>query len=158
MCLKSPQEFFKFTEGTEITIAFCNITLQLAEGVAFETMHEYLRNSPWFMERGIVTGKKKLRYNPPNHITLSFGSTAGHFLGKQIYAAIMDECDFKKAGLKGVDVLSVQNGIMDTYTQIKERINSRFIIDGKQYGRLFLVSSITSIFLACSGSDNIFLI
>ena len=141
MCLKNPQEFFKFNEGTEITIAFCNITLDLAEGVAFETMHEYLRASPWFMERGFVTGKKKLRYNPPHNITLSFGSNAGHFLGKQIYAALLDEVDFTRSALKGVDVLTAQNGIMNTYTAIKERINSRFIIDGKQYGRMFLVSS-----------------
>lgn len=141
MCLKNPHEFFKFNEGDEITIAFCNITLDLAEGVAFETMHNYLINSPWFMERGIVTGKKKLRYNPPNHITLSFGSNAGHFLGKQIYAALMDEVDFTRSAIKGVDVLNAQKGIMNTYTQIKERINSRFIVDGKQYGRMFLVSS-----------------
>lgn len=141
MCLKNPQEFFKFNEGDEITIAFCNITVELAEGVAYKTMHEYLLNSPWFMERGVVTGKKELRYNPPKHITLSFGSKAGHFLGKQIYAALMDECDFTRASLKGADVLTAQNGVMDTYTQIKERINSRFIVGGKQYGRMFLVSS-----------------
>ena len=141
MCLKNPQEFFKFVEGTEITIAFCNITLDLAEGVAYDTMHQYLMASPWFMERGVVTGRKKLRYNPPNNISISFGSKAGHFLGKQIYAALMDEVDFKNAALKGVDALSMQNSVMDTYTQIKERINSRFIVDEKHYGRLFLVSS-----------------
>ena len=141
MCLKNPHEFFHFNEGDEITIAFCNITIELAEGVAFNTMHEYLLNSPWFLERGTVTGKKVLRYNPPKHITMSFGSKAGHFLGKQIYAALMDEVDFKSSPLKGVDILSAQSGILETYTQIKERINSRFIVNGKQYGRMFLVSS-----------------
>ena len=141
MCLKNPHEFFHFNEGDEITIAFCNITIELAEGVAYNTMHEYLLNSPWFLERGTITGKKVLRYNPPKHITMSYGSKAGHFLGKQIYAALMDECDFTRAALKGVDVLTAQNGVMDTYTQIKERINSRFIVNGKQYGRMFLVSS-----------------
>ena len=141
MCIKNPHEFFHFNEGDEITIAFCNITIELAEGVAYNTMHEYLLNSPWFLERGTVTGKKVLRYNPPKHITMSYGSKAGHFLGKQIYAALMDECDFTRAALKGTDVLTAQNGVMDTYTQIKERINSRFIVNGKQYGRMFLVSS-----------------
>ena len=141
MCLRNPHEFFHFNEGDEITIAFCNITIELAEGVAYNTMHEYLLNSPWFLERGTITGKKVLRYNPPKHITMSYGSKAGHFLGKQIYAALMDECDFTRAALKGVDVLTAQNGVMDTYTQIKERINSRFIVNGKQYGRMFLVSS-----------------
>jgi hypothetical protein len=141
MCLRNPHEFFHFNEGDEITIAFCNITIELAEGVAYNTMHEYLLNSPWFLERGTITGKKVLRYNPPKHITMSYGSKAGHFLGKQIYASLMDECDFTRAALKGVDVLTAQNGVMDTYTQIKERINSRFIVNGKQYGRMFLVSS-----------------
>lgn len=55
--------------------------------------------------------------------------------------AFMDEVDFTKGGIKGGDVLSAQNGIMQAYTTIKERINSRFIKNGVQYGRLFLVSS-----------------
>lgn len=55
--------------------------------------------------------------------------------------AFMDEIDFTKGGIKGGDVLNSQNGIMQAYTTIKERINSRFIKNGVQYGRLFLVSS-----------------
>ena len=55
--------------------------------------------------------------------------------------AFMDEVDFTKGGIKGGDVLNAQNGIMQAYTTIKERINSRFIKNGVQYGRLFLVSS-----------------
>jgi hypothetical protein len=53
----------------------------------------------------------------------------------------MDEVDFTKGGIKGGDVMNAQNGIMQAYTTIKERINSRFIKNGVQYGRLFLVSS-----------------
>ena len=55
--------------------------------------------------------------------------------------AFMDEVDFTKGGIKGGDVMNAQNGIMQAYTTIKERINSRFIKNGVQYGRLFLVSS-----------------
>ena len=141
MCLKNPQEYFKFNEGDKITIFFLNITLTLAEGVGFTTMHEYLINSPWFMERGTVTGVKNLRYNPPHHIQLTFGSKGEHALGQQVYCAFMDEIDFKQGGIKGGNVLDIQNGIMSAYTTIKERINSRFIKQGVQYGRLFLVSS-----------------
>jgi len=141
MCLKNPQEYFKFNEGDKITIFFLNITLALAEGVGFTTMHEYLINSPWFMERGTVTGVKNLRYNPPHHIQLTFGSKGEHALGQQVYCAFMDEIDFKQGGIKGGNVLDIQNGIMSAYTTIKERINSRFIKQGVQYGRLFLVSS-----------------
>lgn len=282
MCLKNPQEYFKFNEGDKITIFFLNINLKLAEGVGFKTLHQYLLNSPWFMERGTQTGRTNLIYNPPHNIGITFGSKSDHALGQQVFClsgdteiytdtgiyklqelegqqvrvftynsethrtelsppvyikqtktsyiykrikfsngveirctenhkwllttgwyeetrrldvkdklqyvgsvpveidsiyevynptpikfydvinvkpyhnfivkcgntsivshncAFMDEVDFTKGGIKGGDVLSAQNGIMQAYTTIKERINSRFIKNGVQYGRLFLVSS-----------------
>ena len=76
MCLKNPQEYFRFNEGDEITIFFLNITLKLAEGVGFKTLHEFLLNSPWFMARGTVSGRTELRYVPPKHISIDFGSKA----------------------------------------------------------------------------------
>lgn len=85
MCLKNPQEYFRFNEGDKITIFFLNITLTLAEGVGYETMHDYLIHSPWFVERGTITGRKNLRYNPPHNIAITFGSKGEHALGQQIF-------------------------------------------------------------------------
>lgn len=141
MCLRNPQEYFKLNEGERISIFFLNITLKLAEGVGYGTMHEYLLNSPWFMERGTVSGKKVLRYVPPKHIEISFGSTGSHALGQSVFAAMMDEVDFKKGGIKGRTALDASNAIMDAYKIIKNRIVSRFTKNNVLYGRLFLVSS-----------------
>lgn len=141
MCLKNPQKYFKMNEGEEISIFFLNINLALAEGVGFNTLHKMLIDSPWFMERGTVTGRIKERYNPPNNITIKFGSKSDHALGQQCYCALMDEADFTRGGIKGSSALDIKNGIMQTYNAIKERMNSRFIKNGVQYGRLFLVSS-----------------
>lgn len=55
--------------------------------------------------------------------------------------ALLDEADFSRGGIKGASALDIKNGIMQTYTAIKERMNSRFIKNGRQYARLFLVSS-----------------
>ena len=55
--------------------------------------------------------------------------------------ALMDEADFTRGSIKGSSALDVKNEIMKTYNAIKERMNSRFIKNGKQYARLFLVSS-----------------
>lgn len=85
MCLKNPQRYYNLLEGDKITIFFLNITLDLAEGVGFETMHQYLIASPWFRERGTITGVKKIRYNPPHNIELSYGSKGEHALGQQVY-------------------------------------------------------------------------
>ena len=90
MCLKNPQAYYNLLEGDKITIFFLNITLTLAEGVGFNTMHEFLLASPWFLERGTVSGIKHLRYNPPHNIEIAFGSKGEHALGQQVYAAFMD--------------------------------------------------------------------
>lgn len=141
MCLKNPQAYFNLLEGDKITIFFLNITLTLAEGVGYKTMHEYLLASPWFMERGTVTGRVNERYNPPHNIEIRFGSKGEHALGQQVYAAFMDEIEFRKAGIKGTSAFDMSNAVMDAYSIIKSRIKSRFIKKGILYGRLFLVSS-----------------
>lgn len=141
MCLKNPQQYFKMNEGEELSIFFLNINLTLAEGVGFNTLHQMLIASPWFMERGTVTGRVKERYNPPNNITIKFGSKSDHALGQQVYCALLDEADFTRGAIKGSSALDIKNEIMRTYNAIKERMNSRFIKNGVQYGRLFLVSS-----------------
>ena len=141
MCLKNPQEYFRFNEGDKITIFFLNITLTLAEGVGYETMHDYLIHSPWFVERGTITGRKNLRYNPPHNIAITFGSKGEHALGQQIFAAFLDEVDFKQGGIKGASALEASNAIMTAYRTIKARITSRFTKNNVLYGKLFLVSS-----------------
>ena len=73
----------------------------------------------------------------PNHNFLLHCST-GQIISHN--CAFLDEVDFSKGGIKGGDVLNAQNGIMQAYTTIKERINSRFIKNGVQYGRLFLLT------------------
>lgn len=141
MCLKNPQKFFRMNEGEEISIFFLNITLPLAEGVGFNALHKILIDSPWFRERGTITGRTNLRYNPPNRITIKFGSKSDHALGQQVFAALMDETDFTRGAIKGNNALDAKNEIMKTYNAVKERMNSRFIKNGVQYARLFLVSS-----------------
>ena len=141
MCLRNPNAYFNLLEGDKITIFFLNITLDLARGVGYNTMHEFLMASPWFMERGTVTGVKNLVYNPPKNIIIEYGSSGGHGLGKAIFAAMLDEVDFKKAGMKGTSALDASSAIMEAYRIIKGRISSRFIKKGVLYGKLFLVSS-----------------
>ena len=100
MCLKNPQEYFRFNEGDKITIFFLNINLKLAEGVGYKTMHQYLLNSPWFMERGTQTGRTNLIYNPPHNIGITFGSKSDHALGQQVYCLSGDTQILTTEGVK----------------------------------------------------------
>ena len=113
MCLKNPQQYFKINEGEEISIFFLNINLTLAEGVGFNTLHKMLIDSPWFMERGTVTGRVKERYNPPNHITIKFGSKSDHALGQQCYCLAAGTKVLTVDGLFAIEEL--ENKIFKTY-------------------------------------------
>ena len=105
MCLKNPQEYFKFNEGDMITIFFLNISLRLAEGVGYMTLHDYLLHSPWFMERGTQSGRKNLLYNPPNHIGITFGSKSDHALGQQVYCLKGDTQIYTEYGVFPIEEL-----------------------------------------------------
>lgn len=105
MCLKNPQEYFKFNEGDKITIFFLNITMALAEGVGYTTLHDYLIKSPWFLERGQVTGRKNLRYQPPHNIDITFGSKGEHALGQQIYCISGDTKILTSSGIFPIEDL-----------------------------------------------------
>lgn len=141
MCLRNPKKYFNILNTDKITIFFLNITLTLAEGVGYKTMHQFLLNSPWFMKRGSTQGRTNIRYLPPKDIEITFGSKGEHALGQQVFCAMMDEIDFKGSGIKGQSALDMSNKIMDAYNTIKGRITSRFIKAGVLYGKIFLVSS-----------------
>ena len=141
MCLKNPQEYYRFNEGEQITIFFLNINLRLAQGVGYRALHEMLLASPWFLERGNTSGRTNILYKPPKNIDITFGSKSDHALGQQVYAAMLDEINFGKTGMNTGNILEAQDGIMDAYRTIRGRMTSRFLKNGVQYGRMFLVSS-----------------
>ena len=48
MCYRNPQKYFGLKEVSRATIAFANLTKELAEGVAFREYNDTLKKSPWF--------------------------------------------------------------------------------------------------------------
>lgn len=137
MCLKDPHDFYNIGKGGYIYIVFFNATLALSQGVAYTKLQGLLQMSPWFMERGKVTGTKNLEYVPNKPIRFTVGSQMEHSLGKDIFAGMLDEINF----VKGADVHMEQSKIMKTYNSVLERMRSRFMIEGKVAGCLFMVSS-----------------
>lgn len=137
MCLKDPHDYYHIGKGGYIYIVFFNLTLQLSQGVAYTKFQSLLQNSPWFMRHGQITGKKYLEYIPDGPIRFTVGSQVEHSLGKDIFAGMMDEIDFSK----GADPVMEKSKIMKTYNNVLERMGSRFMVNGKIAGSLFLVSS-----------------
>lgn len=141
MCLRDPQLFYKKKEISKFFIFFFNITKDLAKGVAFREYNDTLASSPWFMEHGTLSKSERDFYYIPEggKVVIDYGSEASHALGAQTFAAIMDEANFARSGIK--DVQKAKSRMLDTYNTITARIRGTFRMNGEVHGKLFCVSS-----------------
>ena len=141
MCLRDPQKYFGKKEISKFSVLFFNITKELASGDAFREFNDTLKASPWLCSHGTFSNSERNFYYIPegDKITIDFGSDASHGLGKQVFCAVMDECNFSKAGIK--DVAKAKAHMQDVYNTISARIKGTFRKGGEVYGKLFAVSS-----------------
>jgi hypothetical protein len=131
LCLKDPQKQFGFATGTKI--AFLNIATNFsqAKDVVFSEIKNRIDNNPWFQMYYSPDPKIKslLRFGKNLHV-LPVGSNEESPLGYNIFGAIIDEASFHVA-TKDKDYAE------EAYHQIKKRIRSRFLKEGK----LFIITS-----------------
>lgn len=139
MCLKNPNRFYLGANET-IWIMFFNLNLKLAEKTMWGKFQKALQMSPWFMERGTVTGRTNLVYQPNKDIKLGIGSTEEHALSVAVMFVAVDEMSFGDND----NVEYQQAGMMQIYNQLYLRLSSRFSSGGRIQGRMYLISSAKS--------------
>jgi len=89
------------------------------------------------LKHGSLSGRNEPTYYPEKGFGFIVGSRPQHTLGKHIICAIMDEVSFAP----GQNVNYERSKIMEVYTNIRRRMESRFMVQGHMYGMMFLVSS-----------------
>ena len=163
MCLKNPTEYYNLVEGSKIAEAIFNIDINHVTGIGFDKMQSMLKRSPWFIKNGTLRGRSaqqakqlilndapvsqdllnELTYEPSNDITLLIGSKTSHFTGFDIFCAFLDEMNFYEKGRKSDITIDsfMDMEIMKVYTAIKRRMQSRFMMQGKVPGIIFMISS-----------------
>lgn len=141
MCLRDPQRYFNKKEISKFTVSFFNVTKDLARGVAFKEFQDTLRVSPWFNQHGSFSRSENNYYYIPNggKVEVTYGSDAAHALGQQIFACMIDEINFSRAGIK--DINKAKEHMRDTYNTIVTRVKGTFRMNGEVYGKVFAVSS-----------------
>ena len=139
MCLKNPNRYYLGADET-IWFLFFNVSLKMAEKTMWGKFQKALQKSPWFMERGTVTGRTNLVYQPNKDIKLGIGSTEEHALSIAVQFCAVDEMSFGDND----NVEYQQAGMMKIYNQLYLRLSSRFLKGGKIQGRMYLVSSAKS--------------
>jgi hypothetical protein len=163
LCLRSPATYYNLMEGSKIAIAIFNIDLSHGYGQGYSKLQTTLKLSPWFIEHGTLLGRgsaqiedclkngesvsddvlDKLTYNPGKDIHILVGSRSSNFTGFDVFAAFLDEMNFYEKGKKDTDSVEefTQLEVMKVYTNIKRRIESRFMMNGTVPGIIFMVSS-----------------
>ena len=136
MCLKDPNSYYG-QPGSTLWFCFFNNTLNSANSAAYGKFQAMLQSSPWFMERGSLSGTKNVEYIPDKNIRFMVGSTLQHTLGVNIIWAALDEVNFKN----GKNISMEQSKIFEMYSIILERISSRYLVNGRPAGMMFLASS-----------------
>lgn len=137
MCLKDPLSFYHMKPTEKFVFAFMNIKISLAEEIGISKLQNTVKMSPWFLEKGIMTGQKKDYWNPPEHIQIVIGSQPSSVIGLPIFFSFFDEISFirnqdlDKQKSKAIDMINTAIGGMKT----------RFIHKGKNPTLLVLASS-----------------
>jgi len=93
MCYRNPQKYFGLKEVSRATIAFANLTKDLALGVAFREFNDTLKRSPWFNRHGTFTNSitRPIYIPEGNQIELVAASDAAHVLGMQLWACLVGD-------------------------------------------------------------------
>jgi len=91
MCYRNPQRYFGLKEVSRATIAFANLTKDLATSVAYREYHDTLIKSPWFMRHGTKNNSstKPIFIPEGNQIEIVAASDAAHLLGMQLWACLV---------------------------------------------------------------------
>lgn len=141
MLYRSPHEYFKKKEISRFTLAFANLTKDLAFGVAYREYQDTLKDIEWFNRHGTFSRSDRNFYYIPEggKIDIVAGSDASNFLGMQIWACALDEVSFAKSGIK--DIALAKEHMKKLYDTVNARISGTFRIGGEVYGKLIASSS-----------------
>lgn len=141
MLYRNPHEYFKKKEVSKFTIAFANITKDLAAGVAYREFFDTLKECPWFDEHGSFSrsDRKFVYYPEGDKIEIIPASDSAHVLGMQLWGAMLDEVNFARAGIKDINI--AKQHMKSMYDTANARITGTFKIRGEVYGKIIVCSS-----------------
>ena len=140
--------FYGLTRVQPIAIIFFSLTKDLSETGLYRGFNEMLVNSPWFRDRGVLTGSKNPTLTfPHKNLVFALGSpkVSGYgIVGKTVIAGALDEISEvgnKVEVEKGEHLDLAKTKGLKIYSQVARRMESRFMQDGTIPGKLYLASS-----------------
>lgn len=141
MLYRNPHEYFHKKEISKFSIVFANLTKDLALGIGYREFQDTLKSSPFFNDHGTFSRSDRNFYYVPegNGIEIIGVSDASQALGRQVWAAFLDEVSFAKSGIK--DINKAKASMKSLYDTINARISGTFRLGGEVYGKMVTGSS-----------------
>lgn len=141
MLYRNPHQYFHKKEISKFSIVFANLTKELALGIGYREFQDTLKSSPFFNDHGTFTRSDRNFYYVPegNGIEIIGVSDASQALGRQVWAAFLDEVSFAKSGIK--DINKAKASMKSLYDTINARISGTFRLGGEVYGKMVTGSS-----------------
>ena len=108
MIYRDPHSFFKKKSISKFTVAFANLTKDLAAGVGFREYNDTLKISPWFNDHGKFTRSEQNFYYIPegDKIEIIAASDSAHLLGKQLWCLTGDTKIITSEGIRSLESLN----------------------------------------------------
>ena len=141
MLYRNAHEYFGIKDVSRFTLAFANLTKDLAAGVAYREFFDTLKECPWFQEHGKFSRSERnfIYYPEGDQIEIIPASDAAHVLGMQLWACMLDEVNFLRAGIKDINIAKAH--MKHLYNTANARITGTFKVGGEVYGKIFVCSS-----------------
>jgi len=135
LCLRNPFAYYRKQAGGKMAIVFFNLNKTLGDSKGFRVLQNHLLSSEWFRNKGRISGnlEPQIHFDLFDYILASPYSQAE--LGQDVIAALMDEVDSPKAGIKQREkvIKSVESAL--------RRFEDRFVINEQSLGKFFIVAS-----------------
>lgn len=123
LCLKDPYLYYGLQPIDKITFALMNITLDAAQGVAWDKLQQLVQSSEWFMNHGTVSKGMNPVWKPEKKIELICGSQSRHIIGRAVFFAFFDEVSFQP----NMDVGKQKEKAKNLVNTAAARMQSRFM-------------------------------
>lgn len=105
LCLKDPYLYYGLQPIDKITFALMNITLDAAQGVAWDKLQQLVQSSEWFMNHGTVSKGMNPTWRPEKKIELICGSQSRHIIGRAVYFCLDGDTNI----LTNLGVMPIKN-------------------------------------------------
>lgn len=139
MSMKDIHAYYGKAKLNNPAIVFFSLTKGLSSTLAFQKFQSMLKNSAWFLERGVLNRNTKTTILEfPDQIDYIFGSIHAQgygIVGADVIGGMLDEI-----AEKSIPVPS-RIKILQAYTAAIGRLKSRFTYNNQSIGKLFLCSS-----------------